>query len=79
MFESTTKTAAQYCIVYRIVEFASGSGSSLNTYINNHEWCVSVFDAAPMFFALLVVNIFHPGNVLSTGNIDAFAVPLNEC
>ncbi|KIW96962.1 uncharacterized protein Z519_02353 [Cladophialophora bantiana CBS 173.52] len=41
-----------YHILTLIVEFASGSGSSLNTYINNHEWCVYVFDAAPMLFAL---------------------------
>ncbi|OQU99755.1 hypothetical protein CLAIMM_05342 [Cladophialophora immunda] len=67
-----------YRIVYRIVEFSSGQGSSLNTYINKHEWCEYVFDGVPMVFALVVMNIFHPGKVLSTRNVDAFAVPLNE-
>ncbi|OAP56974.1 hypothetical protein AYL99_09086 [Fonsecaea erecta] len=67
-----------YRIVYRIVEFSSGEGSSLNNYINKHEWCEYVFDGVPMFFALLVMNIWHPGKVLSAGNIDGSVVPLNE-
>ncbi|OJJ42136.1 hypothetical protein ASPZODRAFT_137481 [Penicilliopsis zonata CBS 506.65] len=53
-----------YRIIYRIVEFSSGEGSSLNSYIDNHEWCVYVFDAGPMFLAVLLMNIWHPGAVL---------------
>jgi hypothetical protein len=33
----------------------------MNVYINHHEFFVYVFDAAPMFFALLLMNIWHPG------------------
>jgi hypothetical protein len=36
----------------------------MNVYINHHEFFVYVFDAAPMFFALLVMNVWHPGKVL---------------
>ncbi|KIX98009.1 uncharacterized protein Z520_06088 [Fonsecaea multimorphosa CBS 102226] len=67
-----------YRIVYRIVQFSSGQGSSINTYINKHEWCEYVFDGVPMFFALVVMNVFHPGQVLSAENPDGFALPLNE-
>lgn len=36
----------------------------MNVYINHHEFFVYVFDAAPMFFALLIMNIWHPGKIL---------------
>ncbi|KAG0651227.1 putative lipid transporter atnI [Hyphodiscus hymeniophilus] len=53
-----------YRIIFRIVEFSSSQGSTLNVYINHHEYFVYVFDAAPMFFALIIMNIWHPGKIL---------------
>jgi hypothetical protein len=54
----------KYRIVFRLVEFCSSQGSSINTYINHHEFFVYVFDAVPMFFALVLMNIWHPGKAL---------------
>jgi len=32
--------------------------------IETHEFYLYVFDAAPMFLALLIFNLYHPGRVL---------------
>jgi hypothetical protein len=34
--------------------------------MKDHEWLVYAFDAGPMFIALLVMNIWHPGRTLVT-------------
>jgi hypothetical protein len=52
--------------VYRLIEFSSGIYSS----ITEHEWFAYVFDATPMFFALVAVNILHPGRILRGPNSD---------
>ncbi|KAH6716323.1 RTA1 like protein-domain-containing protein, partial [Leptodontidium sp. MPI-SDFR-AT-0119] len=44
-------------ILFRIVEFSFSQGTSVNQYINHHEFFVYVFDAVPMFFALLLMNV----------------------
>lgn len=61
---NTYRLHSQYRIIFRIVEFSSSQGTTMNVYINHHEFFVYAFDAAPMFFALLVMNIWHPGKIL---------------
>jgi hypothetical protein len=51
---------------YRLVEFSSGVLSN----ITMHEWYAYVFDAVPMFFALVAFNILHPGRILRGPNSD---------
>ncbi|RFU32805.1 hypothetical protein B7463_g3580, partial [Scytalidium lignicola] len=46
--------------VYRLVEFSAG----LNGTIPTHEWFMYVFDTLPMFCAILVLAVWHPGSVL---------------
>ncbi|KAF8180780.1 RTA1 like protein-domain-containing protein [Mycena galopus ATCC 62051] len=47
-------------IIYRLIEFSSGIDSPLTM----HEAPFYTLDALPMFVALLLWNIFHPGQVL---------------
>lgn len=47
----------QFRILFRIVEFSFSQGTKVNQYINHHEFFVYIFDAVPMFFALLLMNI----------------------
>ncbi|THC98405.1 hypothetical protein EYZ11_002124 [Aspergillus tanneri] len=49
-------------IIYRLVEFSSGKSAS--NPIPYHEWYMYAFDATPMFFAISVWNLAHPGTVL---------------
>ncbi|KIW12589.1 hypothetical protein PV08_09867 [Exophiala spinifera] len=42
--------------IYRVVEFAVG----IDGYLFNHEWCLYVLEAMPMFFALAVLAWYHP-------------------
>jgi hypothetical protein len=51
-------------ICFRIIEFSAGVDTPLNNTIEFNEWFVYVFDIAPMFLALIIFNIFHPGKVL---------------
>jgi len=57
-------TPLQYRIIFRLVQFCSKKGSPFSNYIDHHEFFVYVFDAIPMFFALVLMNIWHPGKVL---------------
>ncbi|MCJ1357595.1 MAG: hypothetical protein MMC33_007591 [Icmadophila ericetorum] len=50
-------------ILFRLLEFSSGKTSGANPLVS-HEAYFYVFDAVPMFFALLTVNATHPGKVL---------------
>jgi RTA1 like protein len=52
--------------IYRLIEFSSGVLSN----ITEHEWYAYVFDAVPMFFALVAFNIYHPGRILRGPNSD---------
>jgi hypothetical protein len=52
--------------IYRLIEFSSGVYSN----ITEHEWYAYVFDAVPMFFALVAFNILHPGRILRGPNSD---------
>ena len=55
-----------YRNIYRLIEFSSGVESS----ITQHEWYTYVFDAVPMFFALVAFNAYHPGRVLQGPKSD---------
>ncbi|KIW23697.1 uncharacterized protein PV07_11876 [Cladophialophora immunda] len=52
--------------IYRLVEFGMGANSPTVT----HEWFAYVFDGVPMFFALLVLNVFYPGRFLQGERSD---------
>jgi hypothetical protein len=52
--------------IYRLIEFSSGVYSP----ITEHEWFAYVFDAVPMFFALVAFNVLHPGRILRGPNSD---------
>jgi hypothetical protein len=49
-------------IIFRLAEFSAGTG--MNNPLPYHEFYTYVFDALPMFFALVVWNISHPGRIL---------------
>lgn len=46
--------------IYRLIESGGGANSATTT----HEWFPYVFDAVPMFAALVLINLFYPGKVL---------------
>ncbi|KAL6233546.1 hypothetical protein BDW75DRAFT_241942 [Aspergillus navahoensis] len=49
-------------IVFRLAQYARGTDPD-NPVLSN-EWFEYVWDAAPMFVALVVLNVLHPGRVL---------------
>lgn len=51
-------------VIFRIVEFSGGKGSSLNNTINSHEYFIYIFDSVPMFLAMALMNFWHPGHIL---------------
>lgn len=51
-------------ILFRIIEFSAGAGTKLTREFRLHEVYQYVFDAVPMFFALVAMNLLHPGTVL---------------
>ncbi|KAK4944214.1 hypothetical protein LTR10_016327 [Elasticomyces elasticus] len=59
--------------LYRLVEFAMGANSPTVT----HEWFAYVFDAVPMFCALVVLNVWNPGKLLQGPGSD-FSAQDNE-
>jgi hypothetical protein len=49
--------------VYRIMEIPHDRDYGLR-YLQNHEWCFWVFDAAPIMAVLVVFAVWHPGRYL---------------
>ncbi|RMZ72651.1 RTA1 domain [Pyrenophora seminiperda CCB06] len=49
--------------VYRTMEIPHDRGYGL-LYLQTHEWCFWVFDAAPILLVLAVFAIWHPGRYL---------------
>ncbi|KAL4926221.1 RTA1 domain-containing protein [Aspergillus undulatus] len=49
-------------IIFRLAQYAQGTDPN-NPALSN-EWFEYVWDAAPMLFALVVLNVVHPGRVL---------------
>ncbi len=54
----------QLRIVYRIIEFSGGFGNKLTAEIVTHEAYQYGFDTLPMFLAIIIFHILHPGVVL---------------
>lgn len=50
-------------IIFRMVEFASGIDASKNP-IPYHEAYFMALDALPMFIAIALMNVVHPGRIL---------------
>ncbi|KAL2799382.1 RTA1 like protein-domain-containing protein [Aspergillus keveii] len=50
-------------IVFRLAQYARGT--DVDNPALRYEWFEYVWDAAPMFVALVVLNVIHPGRVLS--------------
>ncbi|RGP76960.1 hypothetical protein FLONG3_4898 [Fusarium longipes] len=49
-------------IIYRLIEFSGGEGQ--RNPLMTHEIYFYILEAAPMFLALLVFNIVHPGKTM---------------
>jgi hypothetical protein len=49
-------------IIYRLVEFSAGLGSS--NPLPKNEPLLYVLESAPMFLAIVIWNIFHPGSYM---------------
>ncbi|PLB46365.1 hypothetical protein P170DRAFT_477246 [Aspergillus steynii IBT 23096] len=49
-------------IIFRLAQYADGTNP--NNPVLTHEWYEYVWDAAPLFIAIVLMNIFHPGCVL---------------
>lgn len=47
-------------IIFRLVEYSSGYDSTIPT----HEAFTFIFESLPMFIAVLLLSIFHPGRVM---------------
>ena len=53
-------------IIYRLVEFSAGLGSS--NPLPKNEPLLYVLESTPMFLAILIWNIFHPGRYMYGGD-----------
>ncbi|KAK9238759.1 RTA1 like protein-domain-containing protein [Lipomyces kononenkoae] len=49
-------------IIFRLCQYARGTDAS--NPVVTHEFYEYVFDALPMFVALVILNYFHPGRIL---------------
>ncbi|KAH8693932.1 RTA1 like protein-domain-containing protein [Talaromyces proteolyticus] len=49
-------------IIFRLAQYARGT--DVNNPVLTHEWYEYMWDAVPIFLALLALIIFHPGRVL---------------
>lgn len=52
--------------IYRLIEFSSGAESN----ITSKEFYTFIFDSVPMFLAILIFNVYHPGAVLKGERCD---------
>jgi hypothetical protein len=63
-FSSLIANLPQIRILFRIIEFSAGAGTKLTHEFRAHEVYQYVFDVMLMFFALVAMNILHPGKIL---------------
>ncbi|KAH1442409.1 hypothetical protein KXW28_001763 [Aspergillus fumigatus] len=63
-------------IIFRLVEFSSGNDAS--NPILQHEWYMYVFDAVPMWFAIVVWNVVHPGAIIKGPDAKMPPSPLRK-
>ncbi|KAL8806856.1 MAG: hypothetical protein Q9200_004893 [Gallowayella weberi] len=47
-------------IIFRLIEYSKG----LDSTIPNHEAYQYIFDTLPMFIALIIFNLIHPGRIM---------------
>lgn len=59
---STCMLAITIRIIYRLIEFSAGLGSS--NPLPKNEPLLYVLESAPMFLAIVLWNIFHPGRYM---------------
>ena len=45
--------------IFRVVEYAMGNDG----YLLGHEWTLYVFDTIPIFTAMVIFGIYHPGQI----------------
>ncbi|KAF4627329.1 hypothetical protein G7Y89_g10831 [Cudoniella acicularis] len=62
-------------IIYRLLEFAADFTSTLTQQLWYHEVWQYCFDATPMFFALILMNVVHPGTLIP-GDKSKFIKPV---
>jgi hypothetical protein len=53
--------------IYRVVEFALG----IEGYPFQHEWPLYVLEATPMLFAIAILAIYHPVNLVQKSPREA--------
>ncbi|KAA8576773.1 hypothetical protein EYC84_006832 [Monilinia fructicola] len=58
--------SSQIRIVFRLAEYSQGLTSS----IPNHEAFQYALDSVPMFFALILLNVLHPGRIMTDPESD---------
>ncbi|KAL4902741.1 RTA1 like protein-domain-containing protein [Aspergillus multicolor] len=63
-------------IIFRLVEFSQGNDE--NNTISTHEWYMYAFDAAPMWCAIAVWNVVHPGRVIKGPDAKMPPSPLRK-
>lgn len=54
--------------IFRLIEW--GIGGVNGNVITKNEWYLYVFDAVPMFLALVAFNVYHPGRILQGPRCD---------
>ena len=52
-------------IVPRMIECSAGASTGFTDQFHHHEVWQLVFDATPMSFTLILMNILHPGRALA--------------
>lgn len=52
--------------MFRLAEYSQGLTSS----IPNHEAFQYALDSVPMFFALILLNVLHPGRIMTDPESD---------
>jgi len=60
--------------IYRTIELADG----WNGRIITTEWYFNVFDATPIVLAMVAINIFHPGRLISPPSATSEGHDLKE-
>lgn len=58
--------------VFRVIEYLDGNAG----YIQRHEVFLYVFDGALMLSVMVIFNVIHPGNIIST--VDSDTLNLKE-
>ncbi|KAL8796587.1 MAG: hypothetical protein Q9182_007332 [Xanthomendoza sp. 2 TL-2023] len=53
-------------IIFRLIEYSKG----LDSTIPNHEAYQYIFDTLPMFIALILFNVIHPGRIMPGAESD---------